>query len=294
MKKIIFSTITVFILNTILQVIVNAFVGNVNGNIIISEPIKVDSISYSQTIVISNYKKNSFENIDFSTKNGQIINLFSSGQIILKTKSNNLFTIEKLYPLSNTTIKIDYSRTKSDTGAPNIIPLNSEDFSFEIQKSTDLKPNKLDWISILINCFMISLVFGLFIMYRDTQDEKLMVRIRESENRFKKYEEESVQKFSDSKVELDKLQSKTNKYFESWTKLRILLMKRTRDLQTENSFYRSLIINMVQKNVKEFEIDKLQDVIRENLKTYSTKANFDKELSTIDVIASILKDNENK
>ena len=71
-------------------------------------------------------------------------------------------------------------------------------------------------------------------------------------------------------------------------------MRRTRDLKKENDFYKSLISEMVQKTGKQLDEKMLQDIVCNTLKTHSTKANFDMELDSVDIIASIIKDNDTK
>jgi hypothetical protein len=313
MKNIIISTAIVFFVNSFLTSLINYIVSDKKGEIIVSDLIKIDSLRSSQIILISNYEKKSIDNLEFSTKNGMISNLITNSPIQIKNISKKKFIIEKIYPSTNLTIKADFIRNINDNGEPNIFSLNHEDFSFDFQKSCDFEPKKLiNWYMILIIGFMTSIFYGITIYFMDWKFENMMkvdqkkvteisYKLNSGEKRLKEFEEQANVKIKQLQAQIKEETKKSNKAVKelhqfkiAWTKFKILLFRRARDLEVEKEFYMSLLSEFFKKAETHFDEEKIQNLVREHLKTYSTKKSALNEISSIDIIADIVKTKKKK
>jgi hypothetical protein len=286
MRNLIITTVAVFLLNFLTQAGIDYFFAEKNGDIIIADPIKTDSLGFSQTIFLSNYQKKSIENLEFYTKNGSIIKVLSNNTLKIKILSDKKFIIEKIYPSSTATVQIDFINPNiNNIDEPYVLPLNHEDFSIAFQKASELKKQALiDWRSILINSLFVSIVFAVTMNHFDKRVNKLSQNLDAGIVERKELKAELA-------LNLEKAEKTAKELRSTVVKLRMLLMAKARDLKTENDFYRNLISSMI-KNGEKHEEEKIHELVQQHFKTYSTNADFIKEFETIEVIAHIVKKGE--
>lgn len=287
MKKIIYSTLITFVINLILQVSVNYFTAEKNGEIIVSNPLRIDSVNYSQTIIISNYEGKTIENLEFSISNGKISSLLCNNPISYKLINNNNFQIEKIYPKTNNTIQINFVSTNVDPNEKaEVKALNYSDYNLTSIKSSDFSLKQtFDWRTIILNCVLVSLIYGIFFYFFLESTEKSIKRIEDKnkdlEVRVTQTRKSLDEVTNDSKIQKNRL-----------AKVKLLLLKKSTDLKIENQYYKSLIKSIIENSKATIDKEKLENLIRTHLKTYTTKSGIDIEIDSIDIIASIVKDKE--
>jgi|GEM_PF-6388391 len=291
MKNVIITAILIFIVNFIMQISLDYFLTKENGQIISSASVKVDSLHYSQTLLVSNYQKKSIENLEFSTTKGSIADIVSNGSIITKKISEKKFLIEKLYPFSNITIRVDLLKPSANSeDEPDVQPLNFSENDLVFQKVNDFKQKiKIDWLNILINCLVISIIFGFFFYFFDRESNKLYVSIAETKKDAQELSNELDKNRKQNFKKIDNAEKNIRTFKESYTKLKILLLKKTRDLQKENDYYKTLLKSIITKNQNKINQEDIEDLVRDHLKTFSTKGKIDSSLDEIDVIANIIE-----
>jgi hypothetical protein len=303
MKNLFITTILVFFINFANQVVLDIFLSEKKGEIISSVPLRVDSVTTTQILTLANYEKKTLENFEFYSTSGKISNIYSNNPITFKKSAENRFSIDKLYPLSNSTIKVDVIEPASNSKVlSEILPLNYSENNWTFQKLNDLAPRKkIDWLSISINSLIYAIIFYCFYYYLESRNTKRSQgltneintlkddaeNIKNNARRFENIQEENIK---DAKLNLEKTKIQLNDFKVSYAKLKILLLRKTKDLQKENEFYKSLFSSIITKNNIAIDKNDLEESVRVQLKTYSTKGMFNPEVDTIDIIASIINE----
>jgi hypothetical protein len=272
---------------------------NITGEIITTESIQIDSVNYVQTILIHNYQDKTIQNIDFQTNNGTISKVLSSSVINITNKSENGFTISKVYPQSNLTITMQLHRELKNNKIPMVIPMNHKEFALNLKKSEESIPEiKIRWAEIIINCVVVSLIFAFFMHYFEERNKRISNELKEVENKrkelgneLKNSSDKAEQRNSVAHAEIKKVEKRLQEVKEFWMKIRLLLMKQVRDLKNENAFYRSLLLNVIKNSEIKSNNKELQDIVRNTLKTYSANIDVEKELDTVEIITSIINKN---
>lgn len=309
MRSLIVTTAIVFIINFALQVGLDFALSPNNGNIIVSDALKIDSVNCSQTILLTNYQKKTIYGIEFYSNKGVIDSVYRNDKIKIVKIDNNKFRIAKLYPQMNITLMVTM-KNKIDSDQPNIIPLNHEEFQFLYNKSSELGEDKVNWVTISINCGVAACFFALLWHFLD---KKLQERLKMSKERFNGIELEFKEKNRLLKEEITELkdrikitgksikesQKKADKHSANidslriaWAKIRLLLIRQVRDLKKENEFYKSLLSDVVEKSNGKIEINRLEELVKNALQTHSTRINVEKDGALVDTIANILTQNK--
>lgn len=298
MKNIIVSTALVFLVNLILQVSIDYFLDQEKGQILILEPIAQNDTTYHQNIIISNYQSSSLKNIELFITEGRVKSLHSNkreNKHSIQRVGTDKFVIETLYANSNIVIDFEISISSKST-KPTIVPLNHKDLDLSVKSSQEsLEPRKIMWLSVLINCSSIALLFAFFTYYQDQRINNL----KKHNKKIKDFQNERSidleQRVNDRSSELKRARSEVKELQSTWAKARILLLNQIRDLKKENDFYRRITELLVKRISPKVRIKDLEDIITSQLKTFSTKGNITKELQNIDIIASFFdRKNYNK
>ncbi|MEI6348739.1 MAG: hypothetical protein WCP69_12400 [Bacteroidota bacterium] len=292
MKNVILSTVIIFVINLFLQIFVSQFSNTDKGLIITSEPIKEDSIHYIQTMIVSNYEQKTINNLEFIIENAEIESIYTSNKCKIKQEKNKLCLLE-LYPKANITIYLSLVAEKNLDGNPNLIPLNNLDHSIKYVQSSELKrASEIPWIGSIILSGLVSLIYYLIAFYLYLKFTKIQERLTETSKKLTSIQDKDIIINENHETKLSNIENKMRKIEASSSKIRLLLLTRIRDLKKENDFYREIIKDVAKKTSEAgFNIKEIFELVTDKLKTYSTRANIEKELSQIDVIASILKNN---
>lgn len=311
MRTLIVTVAITFLINFVLQIIIDIAIDKDHGKITVSDPVKIDSTSYVQTILISNYQSKTINGLEFYSNKGIIDSVYKEDKIKIIKNDKSKFQISKLYPQINTTLTV-FLKSGTDENYPTIIPLNNKEFNFLFGKSSSFEEEIIDWITILINCIIISIMYSLFSHFVDKNNEKRLKRVTDKTNgTISRLEEENKvlegktkelnQKIRSTESNIDtvseKIQEKTLEFkrlSNSWVKIRILLIRQVRDLKKENEFYKSLLSNVVEKSNGKIEMNRLEELIKDVLQTHSTNINVEKDAKLIDAIANILSEKKSE
>jgi len=273
MKNLILSTLLVFVVNGVLTYFIDTYFSFIekNGVIIITEPIKIDSLHFTQTFQVINLQKKSIENLEFGTYSGEITNVFSNNYSHLNLSSKNNFTVTKIYPLENLTLKFDLILKGADV--PYVYPLNSLDFSFSTYGLEQFrKETNFNLFNTVIFGLIVSTFYFLFRMYFNNKLESSNKELKST-----------LEKLTD-------LQKESNGTKKSILRIKLLLIKHAKDLKIENEFFKRLITKLISNNEVYLPEEAVFKLVREELKTYSTKKGFDSEIDSIDIISHMIKD----
>jgi hypothetical protein len=305
MRTLIVTAVVSFLINFILQFLIDLTLDTNNGNIIVSDPVKIDSINYVQTILISNYQSKTINGLEFYSNKGIIDSVYKEDKIKIIKNGTSKFQISKLYPQTNTTITV-FLKNKVDSNYPTITSLNHKEYKFLFNKSSEFEEDVINWLTILINCLSISVVYTLFIHFADVNNKKHIAKANERldereeiykakdeilESRSKEFEAQMVTTRNEIKDIKDEIQQKideTRRLENSWAKIKLLLIRQVRDLKKENEFYKSLLSNVVEKSNGKIEMNRLEELIKDVLQTHSARINIEKDAKLIDAIANIL------
>lgn len=281
MKKIFLGAVIVFITNLILQGVISYFLNRNSGEIIVSDLMKQDSITYTQNIIICNFEKKSIENIEFRIENGILKNYLSDKEIVVENSTRGIIIFKTLYPERNYTIQLEIKRNESSLKEPIVYSLNHQEKNFKLNKASEINNDNTPLIlSVLSNSIIMAILYAIFYYYIETKINELKTSVKSKEEVASK----AIEKANELEVIINKFKNNNLKY-------RILNNRELKDLKKENDFYQYLISKLIE-NKESIRPDQIYDFITQELKTYGVKSNKIGNLGVVDIITEILKDDK--
>lgn len=295
--KAILVTIITTLVSTLLLVFISILKDKYNSgfednNIYSSEIIKIDSINFSQTITVNNFCNKSLIGLAFGTEDGRIVNIIYNRDIKLKIINPTEFKIEKIFPNSSISFTVQSRKSLSDSFHPVFYSLNDDelniDFSFIYEKKN------YNWVSILYTALFYSLLFGVVLGISEFISNKRYKYLRDVAAGSDKQLQTAENIINDLRKSIDKTEKNVIKNRITFNKIKLLLIKKGRDLETENIFYRKLLIKLLETKHIRIQDDEIFEIVRDELKTHSTRTGFTEEINSIDIISSIISPVQNE
>ena len=259
MKKTILNAVIILVITLVIQGIINKIVFNNRGEIIESDLMQKDSITYFKSIIINNYSKQTIDNLLFRIDQGDLKKYTTNSEISVEQTSNGTLTINNVFPHRNYSIFLEINRS-GPYKEPSVFPLNHEEKRIKYRNANDIRDNTLYVIlSAILNSLIFAILSGIFYYYLD-------VKINEYKNTVKEKIEllnKSDEKIGKIKKDLDLVQHKTTKY-------QILSNRLNRNVIKSNEFYQTLVLKLIDKlNIEGLDIEKINEIINSELKTYT-------------------------
>ena len=280
MKKTILNAVIILVITLVIQGIINRIVFNNHGEIIESDLMQKDSITYFKSIIINNYSKQTIDNLLFRIDQGHLRKFSSNSEISVEQTNNGTLTINNIFPHRNYSIFLEIERLEPYK-EPSVFPLNHEEKRIKYRNANDIKDNTLYLIlSAILNSIIFAILSGIFYYYLDIKLNEYKNTVKEKIELLNKADE----KFGKIKTDLDSVQNKTKKY-------QILSNRLNRDLIKSNEFYKILILKVIDKlKIEGLDIEKINEIINNELKTHTLRPIKGVEIDAIDIISNIVNE----